>query len=142
MSSMFATTCPLCGLRFPGRPLLDLHMRDDHPQRNRPAEPDHDDSGDAGTPRDGAGGPSRSDADVASGQAGIAHEETIAVTTKQQPHSGWAMTALRRAIGILRSPAHADRDAQPTSRQTRSPVRLISAADRSCHPVHSREWTG
>ena len=49
MSSMFATTCPLCGLRFPGRPLLDLHMRDDHPQRNRPAEPDHDDSGDAGT---------------------------------------------------------------------------------------------
>jgi hypothetical protein len=92
MSSMFATACPLCGLRFPGRPLLDLHMREDHPQRNRPAEPDHDDSGDAGTSGDGAGGPSRSDADVASGQAGIAPEEAIAVTT------GAARVTPRRSI--------------------------------------------
>jgi hypothetical protein len=36
MSSTLHTTCPLCGLRFPGRPLLDLHVREDHSQRNRP----------------------------------------------------------------------------------------------------------
>jgi hypothetical protein len=115
MSSTLTTTCPLCGLRFPGRPLLDLHMREDHRERNLPAESHHDDSGDAGTPGDGSDGPSRGDAGLASRQADIAQEEVIAMTAKQRPHSGRAMTALRRAIGILRSPARTGRDAQPTS---------------------------
>ena len=61
MSSTLTPTCPLCGLRFPGRSLLDLHMREDHLERNRPAEPERDNSGDTGTPGDGAGGPSRDD---------------------------------------------------------------------------------
>jgi hypothetical protein len=122
MSSTLTTTCPLCGLRFPGRPLLELHMREDHLERHRPAERDHDDSGGTGTPGGGAGGPSRGDG-LASGQARIAREEAIAMTTRQRPRSGRAMTALRRAIAILRSPARADRDAQPAS-----PVR---GADRS-----------
>jgi hypothetical protein len=115
MSSMLTTTCPLCGLRFPGRPLLDLHMRDDHRERNRPAEPSHDGSGDTGPPGDGTGGPSAGDAGLAPGEAGVVHEEAAAMTTRQRPRSGRAMTALRRAIGILRPPARADRDAQPAS---------------------------
>lgn len=102
MSSTLHTTCPLCGLRFSGRPLLDLHMREDHPQRNRPAEPAHDDSRGTRTPR---GGPSKGD-DLVSGQARPGREEV-----KEQPRPGRAMTALRRAIGILRSPANAGRDA-------------------------------
>ena len=122
MSSTLTTTCPLCGLRFPARPLLDLHMREVHLQRNRPAGTDQDDSADTGTPGDGAGGPSTGE-DLASGQAGIAHEEAIAMPTKQRPRSGWAMTALRRAVGILRSPARTDSDAQPAS--------PVSGADRS-----------
>ena len=116
MSSTLTTTCPLCGLRFPARPLLDLHMREDHLQRNRPAGADQDDSADTGTPADGAGGPS-------TGQAGIAHEEAIATPAKQRPRSGWAMTALRRAAGFLRSPARTDSDAQSAS--------PVSGADRS-----------
>jgi len=123
MSSMLTTTCPLCGLRFTGRPLLELHMREDHPGRNRPTEPGHDDSGDTGPPGDGAGGPSMGDAGLAPGEAGVAHEEPAAMTAKQRPRSGRAMAALRRAIGIPRSPAPADRDAQPAA-----PVRR---ADRS-----------
>jgi hypothetical protein len=115
MSSMLTTTCPLCGLRFPGRPLLDLHMREDHRERNRPAEPGHDDSGDTGPPGDGGGGPSGGDAGLAPGEAGTAHEEVAATMTRQRPRSGRAMAALRRAIGIRRSPAPADRDAQPAS---------------------------
>ena len=107
MSSTLHTTCPLRGLRFSGRPLLDLHLREDHPQRNRPAEPAHNDSRDTATPRGGAGGPSRGD-DLASGQARPGREEV-----KERPRPGRAMTALRRAIGILRSPASAGRDAQP-----------------------------
>ncbi len=123
MSSMLTTTCPLCGLRFPGRSLLDLHMREDHLERARPAEPGHDGSGDTGTAGDGASGPSRGDAGLHGGKAGIAPEEAAAVTTKQQPRSGRAMAALRRAMGILRSPAPADKDVHPAS-----PVRR---ADRS-----------
>lgn len=35
---MSSLTCPLCGLRYPSRPLLDLHIREDHARReNRPA---------------------------------------------------------------------------------------------------------
>ena len=114
MSSTLTPTCPLCGLRFPGRSLLDLHMREDHRERNRTAGPDHGDSGDTGTSRDGAGGPPRGEG-LASGQAGIAYEEAIATTTKQRSRSGRAMAALRRAIGILRLPARAGRDAQSAS---------------------------
>ena len=31
MSATLIDTCPLCGLRFGSRPLLELHIRDDHP---------------------------------------------------------------------------------------------------------------
>jgi hypothetical protein len=37
---MSSLTCPLCGLRYPARPLLDLHIREDHAQRDAtPAAP-------------------------------------------------------------------------------------------------------
>jgi len=29
---MSSLTCPLCGLRYPARSLLDLHIREDHAQ--------------------------------------------------------------------------------------------------------------
>jgi hypothetical protein len=34
-----SATCPLCGLRYAGQPLLDLHIREDHAQRERGREP-------------------------------------------------------------------------------------------------------
>jgi hypothetical protein len=37
---MSSHTCSLCGLGYPSRPLLDLHIREDHAQRERhPATP-------------------------------------------------------------------------------------------------------
>ena len=37
---MSSLTCPLCGLKYPARPLLDLHIREDHVQRDdKPAAP-------------------------------------------------------------------------------------------------------
>jgi hypothetical protein len=37
---MSSLTCPLCGLRYPARPLLDLHIREDHARRDaKPAAP-------------------------------------------------------------------------------------------------------
>jgi hypothetical protein len=50
MPSTVDPTCPLCGLRCADRPLLELHIREDNLQRNSGAEPDHEESGDAGHP--------------------------------------------------------------------------------------------
>ena len=37
---MSSLTCPLCGLKYPARPLLDLHIREDHARRDdKPAAP-------------------------------------------------------------------------------------------------------
>jgi len=49
MPTTLNPTCPLCGLRFTGRPLLELHLREDHRPRDRHAEgePDPGDPGDA-----------------------------------------------------------------------------------------------
>jgi hypothetical protein len=34
-----SATCPLCGLRYAGQSLLDLHIREDHAQREHGREP-------------------------------------------------------------------------------------------------------
>jgi hypothetical protein len=36
---MSSHACPLCGLRYPAQSLLDLHIREDHAQRDKPAAP-------------------------------------------------------------------------------------------------------
>ena len=48
MPTTLNPTCPLCGLRYTDRPLLDLHIREDHrpPDRHAEPEPDPGDSGD------------------------------------------------------------------------------------------------
>lgn len=50
MPSTLNPTCPLCGLRYTGRPLLDLHIREDHMQRERDRQPDNDDPGEPPPP--------------------------------------------------------------------------------------------
>jgi hypothetical protein len=39
MTTTLTPTCALCGLRFENRPLLDLHLCEDHPQRRPTADP-------------------------------------------------------------------------------------------------------
>jgi hypothetical protein len=39
MTGTQITTCPLCGLRFSNRPLLELHLREDHPRRPERDQP-------------------------------------------------------------------------------------------------------
>jgi hypothetical protein len=38
MPTTLTPTCPLCGLRYHDRPLLELHIREDHRPRDRHAE--------------------------------------------------------------------------------------------------------
>jgi hypothetical protein len=47
MPTTLNPTCPVCGLRFTFGPLLELHVREDHRQRGRAAEPDPGDDRDA-----------------------------------------------------------------------------------------------
>jgi hypothetical protein len=86
MRSTHNPVCPLCGLQYASRPLLELHFREDHPPRNRP--PGHITNGmitmTAAPPPGQAGSP---------GQP----------RSPSQPRSGWTRTALRRAIGRLKS---------------------------------------
>jgi hypothetical protein len=43
MSSTLTPTCPMCGLGYPSRPLLELHVREDHPRLRQVAgDPQHD----------------------------------------------------------------------------------------------------
>ena len=43
MSSTLTPSCPLCGLGYPNQPLLELHIREDHPRHRQAAgEPQHD----------------------------------------------------------------------------------------------------
>jgi hypothetical protein len=44
MPTMLILTCPLCGLRYSSRPLLELHIREDHRPRRR-AQPGTRDAG-------------------------------------------------------------------------------------------------
>jgi hypothetical protein len=46
MPATLIRTCPLCGLRFSNTPLLELHIREDHPRRDRRPERDNDNPAD------------------------------------------------------------------------------------------------
>jgi hypothetical protein len=50
MPAMLIATCPLGGLRYANRPLLALHVREDHRPRRRPQPGSHD-PGAAPSPR-------------------------------------------------------------------------------------------
>jgi hypothetical protein len=86
--------CPLCGLRFASRPLLELHIREDHRQR------------DCGDPDGTQTHPPRTDSqshrhDLAPTPSRTAKEVT-AMTATHRPRPGRIMTGTRRVIHALR----------------------------------------
>jgi hypothetical protein len=101
MPSTLISACPLCGLRFANRALLDLHIREDHLERKNLAEPDHDDSGDTGAPQFQAGGLSSRNGLTCSQPCTADEVTATTATTRHRTGSGRAMTGLRRAIGTL-----------------------------------------
>ncbi len=99
MSSTLTPTCSFCGLRFANRPLLELHVREDHPQHGSSAESGHGMPADVPAsrphPRSPANGhPER--ATDSSMKAGTAK------TVPRPPQAGRARTGLRRVIGAFR----------------------------------------
>lgn len=79
MQSTHNPVCPLCGLQYASRPLLELHFREDHPPRNRPP------------------------GQITNGMSTMTAAPPGQPRSPGEPRSGWTRTALRRAIGRLKS---------------------------------------
>lgn len=104
MPSALNPTCPLCGLRYTDRSVLDLHIREDHRQRGSRPEPAQRDSGDAGASRPRVGGQTRPLGAVCGPPAATNDVVTTTTATRRRPRScsGWAMTVLPRAVRTAR----------------------------------------
>jgi hypothetical protein len=103
MTSTLTPTCSFCGLGFGNRPMLELHIREDHLQRGRPAGSGQGDQADACLPE-----PHAQDPDSRSGQPAAPSSTAREVITmtgaprSRRPPAGWAVTALRRMTGAIR----------------------------------------
>ena len=99
MSSTLTPTCSFCGLRFANRPLLGLHVREDHLEHGSSAESGHGMPADAPAPRPDPRSP-------ANGHPGRATDSSTkartTMTVPRPPHTGWARTGLRRVTGAFR----------------------------------------
>lgn len=126
MPSTLNPACPLCGLRFGNKPLLDLHIREDHRQRVPRAQDGHRDPGStrvAAPPaygplhgHDGTPTPSRTT------------KEATARTTRRRRPAGRAITAMRRALRAVRNVSD-------------EPLRASGAAIRSTRAWQARPQT-
>ncbi len=101
MTSTLTPTCSFCGLRFENRPLLELHVREDHPQRGPAAESRQSSTAAPASqsaprhPADGHGQPARAPR-AAAGTAGADSPRP------RRPRTGWVMTGMRRVTGAFR----------------------------------------
>lgn len=101
MPSTLNPADPLYGLRFGNKPLPDLHVREDHRQRVLRARDGHGDPGSTRAAASPADGLPRGH-DLACTPSRTAQEAT-ARTTRRGRRAGRAMTALRRALRVIRN---------------------------------------
>ena len=102
MTSTLTPACPLCGLRYASKPLLELHIREDHRPRRR-AQPGRPGAGGTGVASPAAGRPSRRSG-LASRPSRTAKEVT-AMTAARRPRLRRVMTVPHR---VLRALLHAN----------------------------------
>jgi hypothetical protein len=89
--------CPLCGLRFENKPLLDLHIREDHRQRVSRERNGDSDPGSTRTPASGAEGPP----DPADPAATPSWTSKKTAGQARRGRADRAKTAVRRALRAL-----------------------------------------
>lgn len=94
MTSTLTPTCPLCGLRYASKPLLELHIREDH----RPQPGRLDAGGTRASPP--AGSPSRRSGPASRPSRAV--KEVTAMTAARRPRAGQVMTVPRRVLRALR----------------------------------------
>jgi hypothetical protein len=99
MTSTLNPACPLCGLRFASKPLLELHIREDHRPRRREVPGRGEASGIRASP------PAAGSLSVRSGLASRPArtvEEVTTMTATRRPRPGRVMSVLRRALRAVR----------------------------------------
>ena len=99
MTSTLTPACPLCGLRYASKPLLELHIREDHRRRRRaqPAPPDV--AGTQASPPPAAS-PSRRTAPAS--RPSRTAKEVTAMPATRRPRPGQVLTVPRRLLRALR----------------------------------------
>ena len=98
MISTLNPTCPLCGLRYASKPMLEMHIREDHRPHHR-ARPGRLDAG--GTGASSAAGSKSRRTDLASAPPRTVREVT-AMTATRRPRTGQVVTISHRVLGALR----------------------------------------
>ena len=101
MTSTLTPACPLCGLRYASKPLLELHIREDHRRRRRaqPAPPDVAGTQASPPPRPAAS-PSRRTAPAS--RPSRTAKEVTAMPATRRPRPGQVLTVPRRLLRALR----------------------------------------
>lgn len=113
MPSTLTPTCPSCGLRFASRPLLELHVREDHLRRGDRAGHGRGEPPGSRTSWPPAAGPARQHGQPSRpAQTADEGNAMTAIRPQRRLRSGWAMAALRRVIRTLHRDA-----APPTARR-------------------------
>jgi hypothetical protein len=136
MPGTLTPTCSFCGLRFASRPLLDLHVREDHLQRDHHLEPDRGDAARARAfqPRADAPAPTH-------GQSSRPRttKEVMTMTTtprRRRLRGGWTMTAARAVIRTIR---HLDAELLLASEALFRPVGVAQPRSRAEMPADPPE---
>lgn len=103
MSSTLTPTCTFCRLRFASRPLLELHVREDHLQRDHHAGPGRGTTASAPASQPPADAPARGHGQD-SGPPRTTKEVSVTTAPSRQRRlrAGRAMTALRAMIRAIR----------------------------------------
>ncbi len=135
MTSTPTPACPLCGLRYASKPLLDLHIREDHRPRRR-AQPRLLGVDGTQTSSPPAGRPSRRSG-LAS-RPSRAVKEVTAMTAARRPRPGQVMAVVRRVLRALRHAndelARASEANIRTARAPQSRPRTQAPAARQARP--------
>ncbi len=102
MTSTLTPTCSFCGLRFENRPLLELHVREDHPQRGSPAESRQSNPAGAPASQQAPRSPASGHSQPARTPRASAGTVGTGSPRPRRPHTGRVMTGMHRMIGAFR----------------------------------------
>ena len=106
MVSTLTPTCSICGLRFENRPMLELHIREDHQRHSAAAEPGH---GTSAAPHASQSRPRHPASGRRERVAAARTKTETKATDPRRSHLGRVRAGLRRVIGAFR-PANAAAD--------------------------------
>jgi len=102
MTSTLTPTCSLCGLRFENRPLLELHLREDHPRHSASAEPGRGTPAAVPASRPRPRGPAGRRPEPATASRTTAGPGPAGPRRPHRTRTGWARIALGRVTGAFR----------------------------------------